>query len=108
MKRYTSLQGVGNPGAELTALRSALGKGADERLTYGQIARSLAAAKVPRTVIREWMLGDLVSVESAAALRQHLRKLDEPKRCATAKGTTQADKVIDLDTPELGDVITPM
>ena len=72
----------------------------------------MSATKVPRSVTREWMFdsgcgNDLVSIESVAALRDNLRQLQEPKWFATANGTTQANKVIDLDIPELGEVVTP-
>ena len=76
------------------------------------MALALSATKVPRSVIREWMFdsgcgNDLVSIESVAALRDHLRPLQEPKWFATANGANQANKVIDLDIPELGEVVTP-
>ena len=76
------------------------------------MAPALSAAKVPRSVIREWMFdsgcgNDLVSIESAAALRDNLRQLSEPKWFATANGANQANKVIDLGVPELGEVVTP-
>ena len=82
-------------------------------MTYDQMAPALIAAKVPRSVIREWMFdsgcgNDLVSIESVAALRDNLRQLSEPKWFATANGANQANKVIDLDVPELGEVVTPM
>ena len=87
-----------------------MGIGVEKGLAYGQMGKSLAAVKVPRSVIREWMLDsgcghDLVSVESAVAPRQCLRKLDEPKWFSTANGTTQADTVIDLDILDIGEVI---
>ena len=50
----------------------------------------------------------LVSIEPAAALRDDLRQLSEPKWFATANGANQANEVIDLDIPELGEVVTPM
>ena len=88
-------------------------KGAREGLSYQQMALALSATKVPRSVIREWMFdsgcgNDLVSIESVAALRDHLRPLQEPKWFAIANGANQAHKVIDLDIPELGEVVTPL
>ena len=76
------------------------------------MAPTLIAAKVPRPVIRDWMFDsgcghDLVSIESAVALRDSLRQLSEPKCVATANGATQANTVIDLDVLELGEVVTP-
>ena len=81
-------------------------------MSYHQMAPALSATKVPRSVIREWMFDsgcgkDLVSIESVAALRDHLRPLQEPKWFATANGANQANKIIDLDIPELGEVVTP-
>ena len=81
-------------------------------MTYDQMAPALVAAKVPRSVIREWMFdsgcgNDLVSIESVAALRDNLRQLSEPKWFATANGANQANTVIDFDVPELGEVVTP-
>ena len=103
----------GANGAELTALKAVMEKGAREGMSYHQMAPALSATKVPRSVIREWMFdsgcgNDLVSIESVAALRDHLRPLQEPKWFATANGANQANKVIDLDIPELGEVVTPM
>ena len=104
----------GANGAELTALKAVMDKtGAREGMTYQQMALALSATKVPRSVIREWMFdsgcgNDLVSIESVAALRDHLRPLQEPKWFATANGANQANKIIDLDIPELGEVVTPM
>ena len=76
------------------------------------MAPALIAAKVPRSVIREWMFEsgcghDLVSIESVAALRDNLRQLPDPKWFATANGANQANTVIDLDVLELGEVVTP-
>ena len=103
----------GANGAELTALKAVMEKGAREGMSYQQMAPALSATKVPRSVIREWMFdsgcgNDLVSIESVAALRDHLRPLQEPKWFATANGANQANKRIDLYIPELGEVVTPM
>ena len=64
----------GANGAELTALKAVMEKGAREGMSYQQMAPALSATKVPRSVIREWMFdsgcgNDLVYIESAAALR---------------------------------------
>ena len=49
---------------------------------------------------------DLVSIEPIVALSDNLRQLQEPKRFATANGTTQANKRVDIDIPELGEAVT--
>ena len=49
----------------------------------------------------------LVSFEYVVVLRDSLQQLSEPKWFATANGATQANKVIDLDVLELGEVVTP-
>ena len=86
----------------------------ESAMTREDIVRALAAARVPTSCIREWMMDtgcghDIVSTESIARLRQHITQAKEPKIFSTANDFTTADKTILMRIPELIDEhVSPM
>merc|ERR1712020_140245 len=65
----------------------------DRRYTRQEIEQALAAAGVPESCIRKWMMDtgcgcDLVSVSAIAKLRDYIIKAKEAKTFSTANGLT--------------------
>ena len=102
----------GSQGVEVPSHSNIVEMSATRKSTTPQLLSALAAARIPKSCIKQWMLDsgcgcDLVSVESIARLRMYVTKAIQEKMFSTANGITAAEKQISMEIPELGEVVSP-